>query len=446
MGALFGTDGIRGKANTDPMTVDTALQVGKVMAAREGDGPVQVVVGRDTRLSGDMLTDAISAGICAAGGTAIRCGVVPTPAVAFLVRHLEADAGIVVSASHNPYEDNGIKLFDRNGYKLSDAHQAELERRILAKDVDPAEGKTPGRRYRHLEAEKQYTDFITNTYEPTANARPLHIVIDCANGAAYQVAPRVFHSLEGIRCQVIHNAPDGRNINDGCGSQHLESLIATVRRIGADVGFAFDGDADRMMAVDERGHPLTGDQAIAIFARHLLTRGRLDGRRVVTTVMSNIGLRNTLQELDIVHDMCDVGDRYVMEMMQRKGAVLGGEDSGHIIFHTLHSTGDGILAAVQLLNTMRSTGSALSELAAVMTVFPQALIAVPVSAKPPLGGVAPVCKVIRQVEAALGNQGRVLVRYSGTQPVCRVMVEGPDSAMTESYCRQIADIVAECLQ
>jgi phosphoglucosamine mutase len=442
MGVLFGTDGIRGRANQDPMTAELALLAGRaaamVLAGPDRRGPV--IIGQDPRLSGDMLAQAAAAGVLSAGLDACRVGVVPTPAVARLVVETGAPLGIMISASHNPFEDNGIKIFQADGLKLDDATEGRIEDLILGtRDASGAPLPLPGTMNALDDARERYLRFIAEAVGPVA-ASGLKVVMDCANGAASTIAAEVFRQA-GMDPTVIADRPDGRNINQDCGSQHPEALCQAVVAGGADAGLAFDGDADRLLAVDETGHVLTGDQLMAIFARHLDARGRLVPRQVVTTVMSNMGLKLALEKMGIAHETSAVGDRRVMEKMRSDGAILGGEDSGHIIFRDVHTTGDGILSGLRLVQVMAETGRPLSALAAVMSVFPQVLRSVPVRSKPPIAELTTVAGEIAAVQAALAGEGRVLVRYSGTEPLCRVMVEGPSDAEAERLCARIAKAI-----
>jgi phosphoglucosamine mutase len=406
------------------------------------EGRSRVVLGKDTRLSGDLLESAVASGVASAGGNVLTAGVLPTPGVAFLTRETGADAGVMISASHNPFQDNGFKVFSSQGAKLTDPDEEALEAAIL----DGSEGKPPAGpadlgRIRPLEgAGERYRSFLAGTMPPGLTLKGLRVVLDTANGAAFETAPPVFAEL-GADVEVIHNRPDGTNINEACGSEDTAALEARVRETGAHAGLAFDGDGDRLIAVDETGRRLTGDQVLMILARDLREREALAGGLLVTTVMSNLGLLEACRALGIRHHASQVGDRFVLQDMLRLGAVLGGEDSGHMIFLNHHTTGDGILSGVQLLACLVRRGEPLSEQAGVMTVFPQALVNVEVSRKPDLSGVPEVAAVIRQVEAELGERGRVLVRYSGTQNVCRVMVEGPGPGITREACDRIARAV-----
>jgi phosphoglucosamine mutase len=447
MGKLFGTDGIRGVANTYPMTADTALKVGMAIAhtcRKKGHTP-RIVIGKDTRISSYMIEYALVAGVCSAGADALVVGVMPTPGVAFLTQSMRADAGIVISASHNPYEDNGIKVFSKSGFKMADEREAKIEDLVFSGRLIPIASSPHkvGKVYRIDDARGRYVVFVKNTFPSDLTLEGLKIVLDCANGATYKVAPEVFFELGAeVICQA--NSPDGRNINLESGSQHPERLAEAVLKSGARAGFAFDGDGDRVIAVDEKGHVLTGDQELAICVKSMKTRGGLKNNVVVTTVMSNLGLNVALRELGIAHAQTKVGDRYVLEEMQGRGAVVGGEDCGHIFFLDHHTTGDGLVTALQLLRAMCEENKPLSQLA-VMRRFPQTLVNVTVRSKPAIADVPEITAAIRQAEAALGDRGRVLVRYSGTQQMCRVMVEGPTIEETEKYSAMIAAAVRKKL-
>lgn len=442
MTRLFGTDGIRGVANRHPMTPEMAVAVGRAIAAHfKTDAPYRVVIGKDTRISGDMLECALAAGLCSMGADVCPAGVLPTPGVAAIAARLGACAGIVVSASHNSYADNGIKVFDGNGFKLSESVEQALEARILEafQDGSSSFSHVVGRCDAIMDALDFYGDFLVNSV-PDLSLEGLCLVLDCSHGATFQAAPDVFSRL-GAKVIVLSDKPDGVNINAGCGSQHPQALRKAVLKHKAHAGFAFDGDGDRVIAVDETGKVLTGDQALAVCAVHMKQAGRLAGNRVVATVMSNMGLKNALKKLGIHLFLAQVGDRFVMEMMKSEGAVLGGEDSGHTLFLDRHTTGDGILSALQLLEAMQSASRPLSKLAGIMSVFPQILINVPVCEKPDIETIAGLREVIGQVESRLGDEGRVLIRYSGTQPLCRVMVEGPSQKQTRAFAEKIAEKV-----
>ena len=446
MGKLFGTDGIRGKAGEYPMNAETAERTGRAVARffTETDGPSKIVIGRDTRESGPMLESALVEGIGAVGADAALAGVLPTPGIAYLASTLKASAGIVISASHNPFYDNGIKIFNGDGYKLSDEVEAAIENMIL-EGGSKGDAGTVAKKGQVADASGQarnYFTFLTNALSPDTSFKELKIILDCANGATHGMAPELFSGL-GAGVEALSIAPNGKNINDGCGSEHPGDLIEKVLSTGADLGLAFDGDGDRLIAVDENGGILSGDQILAICARDLKQKGRLKNDMVVSTVMSNMGLGVALKDMGILHETSAVGDRYVMEKMSAVGAVLGGEDSGHMIFGDIHTSGDGMLTALKLIEALLSADMRLSDLKGIMAVYPQVLINVAVNSKPDLGSVPAVAGAIKSVESELGDQGRVLVRYSGTQSLCRVMVEGPSEMETQRYCSQISDIIKE---
>jgi phosphoglucosamine mutase len=448
MGRLFGTDGIRGEANRYPMDAATAFATGQAITQvlkRNAHAPV-VIIGKDTRISGYMLESALESGVTSMGGMAYLVGVMPTAAIAYLTESMRADAGLAISASHNPYYDNGIKVFAGTGCKLSDEQESEIEDLVLngklPEMVPPPRGM--GRARRLDDAQGRYIVFLKNTFPRGLTMEGLKVVMDVANGATYKVAPATFREL-GADVTVIHDEPNGFNINDGCGSQHTEDLRRTVRATGSTIGLAFDGDGDRLIAVDETGAEITGDQILLICARMLQAEGRLSRNLLVSTVMSNLGLRVAAQRYGLRHHAAKVGDRNVLEDMRRLDAVLGGEDSGHVIFLDRHTTGDGILTGLQLVAAMLKEGRPLSELAALMDVYPQRLINVKVARKPDLSTVPEVAEAIALAEAALEDQGRVLVRYSGTESLCRVMVEGPSVEVTEKWAGQIAEVVRSTL-
>ncbi len=448
MGKLFGTDGIRGEANRYPMDAAIAFSVGQAVANlfKKAEHRTRVVIGKDTRISGYMLESSLEAGVSSMGGISYLVRVLPTPGIAFIAQSMRADAGIVISASHNPYQDNGIKIFSGNGFKLSDEQEDTIEKLILSGKLPEMvpEAKEMGRAYRMEDALGRYIVFLKNTFPRDLSMEGMKIVIDAANGATYRVAPATFTEL-GAQVDVIHNDPNGLNINENCGSQHTQDLEKRVVETGATIGLAFDGDGDRLIAVDEKGRTITGDQILIICAKALKDQGRLKNDLLVSTVMSNLGLTFACKKYGFKHHASKVGDRYVLEDMQRLGAVIGGEESGHMIFLDHHTTGDGILTALQLIAAMIKENKPLSELARMMEVFPQKLINVPVKIKPDISTVPQVVAAIKQAEAELGDRGRVLVRYSGTQNACRVMVEGPTDELTGKYCRQIADAVKAAL-
>jgi phosphoglucosamine mutase len=415
--------------------------------SRTGATRPRILIGQDTRISGDMIVHALVSGVCSSGADAELAGVLPTPGIALVARVSGASAGIVVSASHNPYQDNGIKIFGSDGFKLSDEKETEIENLVLsakAAALSSANRET-GRVRSNPAAARVYADFLKQCATNSSRRRNgFKIVLDCAHGATYQIAPRVFSDL-GFAVEALNVAPDGININHHCGSQHPEGLAQRVEAAKADIGLAFDGDGDRLIAVDDQGEVITGDRVLAVCAQHLHAQQRLKNNTVVSTVMSNVGLSRAFKNLGIRHLTTPVGDRYVMEAMRASGAVLGGEDSGHMIFAEHHTTGDGILSALMLVQAIQAQQKPLSALKAVMTPFPQVLINVPVKSKPPIDRVAQIQKAIREVEADLGDSGRVLVRYSGTESLCRVMVEGPDQKTIEAYGREIAEAIREAI-
>ncbi|HMP75891.1 MAG TPA: phosphoglucosamine mutase [Kiritimatiellia bacterium] len=449
MGKLFGTDGVRGVANQPPMTAELVLEIGRATAhvcKHQAERRHTIVIGKDTRVSGYMLESALTAGICSMGVDVLLVGPMPTPGIAFITRSMRADAGLVISASHNPYQDNGIKIFSRTGYKLPDAEESEIEELISSgriKDIRPT-AEEIGKARRIDDALGRYIVFCKNSFPETVSLEGLKIVLDCGNGATYKAAPIIFSEL-GAEVTAIHCSPNGVNINDNCGSQHTSDLRAKVRELRADVGLAFDGDGDRMIAVDEKGNELSGDHILLICAKALKEQGRLKNNLVVTTVMANFGFFVAARKLGIEAGIAAVGDRYVLEMMKEKGAVIGGESSGHMIFLDHHSTGDGLISALQLLAVMRASGRPLSELAGLMSVTPQKMINVDVREKPELETLPGVMKAIATAEAELKDEGRVLVRYSGTQKMCRVMVEGPTKEMTDRLTHAIAQVVQQCI-
>jgi len=448
MGKLFGTDGIRGVANEYPITPDMAMQVGQATAyilKKEGHRS-RIVIGKDTRLSGYMIESALVSGICSMGSDVILVGPVPTPGIAFLTTNLDADAGIVISASHNPYQDNGIKIFSGKGYKLTDEEEQNIENLILSKKLPTllTDAENLGRASREEDASGRYIVFLKHSFPRGLDLEDIKIVLDCANGATYKVAPTLFTEM---RAEVIalNVNPNGQNINLDCGALYPEELAKSVVENKADIGLAFDGDGDRLIAVDEKGNIVNGDKIIAICANKLKEEGMLKNNTVVTTVMSNLGLSVAFKEMDIRNITTKVGDRYVLEEMLKSGSIIGGEDSGHVIFKEHHTTGDGILTALQLLSVLKKENKPLSKLANIMRTFPQVLINVKVKRKAPLEEIPELKHVISKVEKELGDEGRVLVRYSGTQPVCRVMLEGPTESETERLAKEIAQVVEDKL-
>jgi len=447
MKRLFGTDGIRGVANEYPMTREMALKIGRATARlfkQEGHEP-RIVIGKDTRISGNMLENALVSGICSMGAEALLAGVLPTPGVAFTAKRMGLDAGIVISASHNQFYDNGIKIFKGDGFKLSDEMEFEIEQMVLENKI-PVANKTqaPGNTHFITDARSSYVTFLKHVVSKDETLEGFNVILDCANGATFQVAPSIFAEL-GAKVKTISAEPDGKNINADCGSEYPERLAEQVARDKADVGFAFDGDGDRVTAVDERGEVLTGGQILTVCAKVMKDKGQLANNVVVSTVMSNIGLGLALKGLGIEYVTTQIGDRYVLQEMLAREARIGGESSGHMIFLDYHTSGDGIITALRLVSAMKKTGEPLSKLAKLMKVFPQRLINVEVKDKPPIETVSEIVAAVEHAEKILGDTGRVLVRYSGTQPMCRVMVEGPTDEETEKYCKQIADVVREKL-
>jgi len=432
MGRLFGTDGVRGIANSE-LTPELAFKLGSagahVLSEANAHAKPVFVIGADTRISGDMLENALTAGILSVGGNVIKLGVIPTPAVAFLVRHFRADAGVMISASHNPFEYNGIKFFNGDGYKLDDAIEDKIED-IILRDMDLALPVTGDALGRCIEAEEDamslYVSFLLGT-AGDLNLTGKKVVLDCANGASYQVAGRVYERL-GAEVSIIGNEPNGININDACGSTHPEKLQRAVIREGADVGLAFDGDADRLIAVDDQGALIDGDKIMCICARQMKKEGRLKGGLLTATVMSNLGLHKYMEKIGGRVEVTKVGDRYVLESMLQTGSRLGGEQSGHVIFLEHTTTGDGILSSLQLMRAVAASGRSTAALAGEVEVYPQVLRNAPVKNenKQKYKDDEEVQAAIDTVEHAMAGEGRVLIRPSGTEPLVRVMIEGSD--------------------
>jgi phosphoglucosamine mutase len=447
MGKLFGTDGIRGIANEYPMTPEIAVRIGKAVASilNKEKTASSFVIGKDTRISGDMLEYALSSGICSMGANVLLAGILPTPAIAFLTRRLNADAGIAISASHNPFFDNGIKLFDKNGCKLTVEIENEIEELILNNSM-----LSENRIKDNIGAVsvldnplKSYSDFLKSSVPDGFTLKGLKMVVDCSNGATYKIVPELLYDLGAENITILYNSPDGKNINQNCGSEHTESLINKVLECKSDIGIAFDGDGDRLIAVDEKGGIISGDKILAISSVILKKNGELVNNHVVSTVMSNLGLILFFKKNGINHTMSQVGDRYVMQEMNKTGSVLGGEDSGHIIFSKFQTTGDGILTALKLIQFMKEESKPLSELGKVMTVYPQVLLNIPVSSKPDFDNIPGFSDAVKHVKNILGKKGRVLVRYSGTQSVCRIMVEGESYDEIEELAGFLGNIVRE---
>jgi phosphoglucosamine mutase len=431
------------------MTAEMVLDIGRATAyvcKRHAARRHNIVIGKDTRVSGYMLESALTAGICSMGVDVLLVGPMTTPGIAFITRSMRADAGMVISASHNPYQDNGIKIFSRDGYKLPDAVEDEIEELITSgriRDIRPIAGEI-GKAKRIDDALGRYIVFCKDAFPEDLSLEGMKIVIDCANGATYKVAPIIFSELGGD-VHAIHCEPNGTNINEDCGSQHTRSLSHAVVERGAHIGLAFDGDGDRLIAVDERGCEITGDHVLAICSKLYKERGWLRNNLVVTTVMSNFGFLAFLREMGIEHAACKVGDRYVLEMMMEKGAVIGGEPSGHMIFLDHHTTGDGVISALQLLSAMQASHRSLSDLASIMRLAPQKTINVDVSRKPALEQLPEVQEAIGRAQKELDGRGRVLIRYSGTQAMCRVMVEGPTEEITDRLARNLSETVSRAI-
>ena len=445
---LFGTDGVRGVANVHPMTAEMALQLGRALAYLVRNGPHRhrIVIGKDTRLSGYMLEQAIASGICSMGVDVMLSGPLPTPGIAFLTESMRADAGVVISASHNPYQDNGIKFFSRDGFKLPDEQELRIERLVLGEDSAEAfHGFRPtanriGKAKRIDDAIGRYVVFLKSIFPKELTLDGLTVVVDCAHGAAYHVAPAVLEEL-GARVVLLGAKPDGKNINDGCGAVHPEGMARAVARHGAHLGLALDGDADRVILADEKGRVVDGDAIMAVVGRDLLARKTLAKRTVVATVMSSLGLERALAPLGGRVVRTAVGDRYVVEAMRAGGYNFGGEQSGHLVFLDHVTTGDGIAAALNVIAVMRREGRALSELAACFEPVPQALVNVPVRERRPLSALPGVGRAMAAVERALGKEGRVLVRFSGTEKKARVLVEGPDARKVKAHAESVAEAI-----
>lgn len=438
---LFGTDGIRGVANAHPMTGELMLKLGRAVAYLIKNGPHRhrVVIGKDTRLSGYMLETALASGICSMGVDVLICGPLPTPAISQLTVSMRADAGAVISASHNPYQDNGIKFFSHDGFKLPDEIEMKIEELIANDELNHLRptATSIGKAFRIEDAGGRYVVFAKSTFPKDLTLEGLTIVVDCGHGAAYRVAPAVLQEL-GAKVITIGASPDGKNINKGFGALHPETMCKAVLKTGANIGIALDGDADRLTVADEKGRVVDGDAVMAVCGLDLLRRKALAKKTIVSTVMSNLGLDQCVAKAGGRVVRTRVGDRYVVEEMRKSGYSFGGEQSGHLIFLEHATTGDGTVAALALLSVMVQSGKPVSELARVMDVYPQAQLNLPVREKPELGSIPEVMRAIRDVEKKLGKEGRVLVRYSGTEPKVRVLVEGPDKKLIEAYADDIA--------
>ena len=452
---IFGTDGVRGVANVEPVTAETALKLGRAAAhvfmrlnprtLPEGARP-KIVLGKDTRLSGYMLENAMVAGITSLGVDVLLIGPLPTPGVAYITRSLRADAGIVLSASHNPYEDNGIKFFRHDGYKLDDQVEEEIERLVFTGEIEsirPTAGKI-GRATRIDDALGRYVEFAKRSFPRGMSLEEMHVAVDVANGAAYKSTPCILREL-GAQLTIAHNEPDGTNINMQCGSTHPAEIQRIVRESGADVGISHDGDADRVLLCDEKGEIVDGDEILAIAATDFLRSARLAKNTLVATVMSNFGLDETITAAGGSVIRTKVGDRYVIEEMLQQNFNLGGEQSGHIIFRDFTTTGDGIVSALQVLRIMHETGQPLSQLKTCLKKYPQAQRNLKVRSKPPIEELREVVKLREEVERELGGKGRVLLRYSGTEPKIRLLIEGRELEKIDQHANRIADAIQNAI-
>jgi phosphoglucosamine mutase len=441
---LFGTDGIRGVANIEPMTVETALRVGRALAHtfRQHPGRHKILIGKDTRLSGYMLENALASGICSMGVDALLVGPIPTPGIAFLTRSLRADAGVVISASHNPFQDNGIKVFSRDGFKLPDEVEDEIESLVLDETIDHLRPTAAaiGKAHRVDDALGRYNVFVKTAFPRQLTLDGVKVVVDCGNGAAYKLAPEVLEEL-GARVTALGITPDGENINRDCGALHPQHVQRMVRETGAQLGVALDGDADRAILIDENGDVVDGDAIMGIIAAEMLRTGALQRDTVVGTVMSNLGLEVALKKMSAHLVRTPVGDRYVVEEMVRGGYNFGGEQSGHIVLLDVNTTGDGMVTFLTLLAIMLQRQRPLSELKKIVQRYPQQLINIKVRERRDLGAVEPVARAMARIQDTLGERGRLLVRYSGTEPLVRVMVEGEDERVVMTCAQEVAETV-----
>jgi phosphoglucosamine mutase len=444
MRKLFGTDGIRGVANVHPMTTEMAMQVGRGVAFvfKNENRRHRIVIGKDTRLSGYMLENALVAGICSMGVDVLLVGPLPTPGIAFITVSMRADAGIVISASHNPFQDNGIKIFSRDGFKLPDRLENQIEELISSDRIASLRptAKEVGKAFRIDDAVGRYVVYLKNSFPKEYTLEGMKIVLDCAHGASYRAAPAVFEEL-GAKVISLGVEPDGENINYRCGSLHPRVVTQAVKKFGADIGISLDGDADRAIFSDEKGNVVDGDQIMAFCARDLRQANCLKKNTLVATVMSNLQLDLTLRDLGIRVVRTQVGDRYVAEEMSRHGYNFGGEQSGHLIFLDYNTTGDGVLSALQVLAVMKRKGKKLSELASILTPFPQVLLNVPVGHKKDPHQIPEVSSLGKKIQKKLGEKGRILVRPSGTESLIRVMVEGEKAKEIRGYAEEIARCV-----
>lgn len=441
---LFGTDGVRGVANIEPMTSETAMKLGRAAAYifKNGKGRHKIVIGKDTRLSGYMIETALATGICSMGADVLLVGPLPTPGISFITSSMRADAGVVISASHNPYQDNGIKFFSKDGYKLPDDLEMKMEELIFSgslNELRPTANEV-GKASRIEDARGRYIVFLKNSFPQGMNLEGLRIVLDCGNGAAYKVATSVFEEL-GAEVIPIGISPDGTNINEECGSLYPEVMCKKVKEMRADLGIALDGDADRVIFADELGNVVDGDAIMAICAIDMIKKNTLKKKTLVATVMSNIGLDVAIKDAGGKVVRADVGDRYVVEEMRRGGYNMGGEQSGHIVFLDYNTTGDGTLAALQVLKIMKERNKSLSELAKVMKPFPQTLVNVRVKEKMATDDIPGFSEAVKDIKASLGDKGRILVRYSGTEAVLRIMIEGRDKSSIKGMAEELSALV-----
>jgi len=446
MRKLFGTDGIRGVANSYPMTTEIAMQVGRAIAfvvKNKKGRRHRIVIGKDTRVSGYMIENALAAGICSMGVDVLLVGPLPTPGIAFITTSMRADAGVVISASHNPFQDNGIKIFSSDGFKLPDEVEADIEELIFSQKMATLRpvAEEVGKARRIDDAKGRYIVFLKNFFPKKQTLEGMHIVLDCANGATYGVAPYVLEEL-GAKVTSLGVSPDGKNINHKCGALHPELMAAKVKETGADIGLALDGDGDRLIVCDDKGRVVDGDHIMAICAKDLIKRKKLKKKTLVTTVMSNMGLEIAMKEMGGKMVRTNVGDRYVVEEMRKNGYSFGGEQSGHLVFLDHITTGDGNLAALRLLAIMRKRNKKLSELAKVMTSYPQVLNNVRTNSKIDLDNFPGFQKAVKKMEKKLGKSGRILVRASGTEPVIRVMIEGEKKKTIQAMANELGEMIS----
>lgn len=448
MKKLFGTDGIRGLANTEPMTCETVMKIGRAAAFlfKGKLGRHRIVIGKDTRLSGYMLESALTSGICSMGVDVVLVGPMPTPAVAFLTRTLRADAGIIISASHNPFADNGIKFFSRDGMKLPDDMEHNLEHLVVSGEIDAIRPTATaiGKAFRVADPEGRYIEYVKRSIPKGMTFDGLKVVIDTAHGAAYKTSPHVLQEL-GASVVVMAHEPDGTNINHDVGALYPAQMCKAVVAHGADIGIAHDGDADRVLFASEKGTLIDGDQILGMLALDLLQKGKLDKNTVVLTVMSNLGIIQAMERAGITVVQTPVGDRFVLEQMVKGGYAFGGEPSGHVIFMEHNTTGDGLITALQVLTMLKMSGACLSKLADIAPLYPQVLINIPVRTKPPIDEIPKLPQAIKDIETSFNGAGRVLLRYSGTESILRVMVEGKEQHLVNTAANELSAVVKQHL-